>query len=95
LDRQPAEVRGLIKLARNVTIVTWLFYPIAFALKTLLHLDANGEVAIQVGYSLADITAKAGYGLVIYMIARAKTQLEDTHGQTIAADNLGLEPVRN
>jgi len=94
LARQPAEVRGLIILARNVTIVTWLFYPIAFALKTVLNLSSNGEVAIQVGYSLADITAKAGYGLVIYMIARAKTQLEETQGQPIAAENLGLDPAR-
>ena len=30
-------------------------------------------VGLQVGYSIADITAKAGLGLMIYAIARAKT----------------------
>ncbi len=33
-------------------------------------------VGLQVGYSIADITAKAGMGLMIFAIARAKT-LED------------------
>ena len=31
----------------------------------------------QTGYSLADIFAKAAYGLVIYKIARVKSGLED------------------
>ena len=92
--REAPEVRGLIKLARNVTVVTWLFYPVAFAAKTVLTLGSNGEVAMQVGYSIADITAKAGYGLVIYMIARTKAQLEDAGGQAVSTENIGLEPAR-
>jgi hypothetical protein len=31
----------------------------------------------QSGYSIADILAKAAYGLAIYKIARVKSQLED------------------
>jgi len=92
--REAPEVRGLIKLARNVTVVTWLFYPVAFAAKTVLTLGSNGEVAMQVGYSIADITAKAGYGLVIYMIARTKAQLEDVGGEAVSTENIGLEPAR-
>jgi len=76
LTTQPQEVRGLINLARNVTLVSWMFYPIAYAIKTVYGLDANGEVAIQAGYTVADITAKAGYGLLIYAIARSKSRLE-------------------
>ncbi|MBK9162616.1 MAG: bacteriorhodopsin [Acidobacteria bacterium] len=77
LERQPAEVRGLISTARVVILVTWMFYPIAFAIKTLTGTTAEGEVAIQIGYSIADVTAKAGYGLVIYFIARRKSELEE------------------
>lgn len=77
LVRQPEAVRGLISTARVVILVTWAFYPIAFAIKTLTGTTAEGEVAIQVGYSIADVTAKAGYGLVIYLIARRKSELED------------------
>jgi hypothetical protein len=44
-------------------------------------------VAIQVGYSLADITAKCGYGLMIYGIARAKMEAdgESVEGLAVAA----------
>ena len=77
LVKQPAAVRGLISTARAVILVTWAFYPIVFAIKTLTGTTAAGEVAIQVGYSIADVTAKAGYGLVIYLIARRKSELED------------------
>ena len=77
LTQQPEAVRGLISTARIVILVTWAFYPIVFAIKTLSGTTAGGEVAIQVGYSIADITAKAGYGLIIYLIARRKSELED------------------
>jgi hypothetical protein len=30
-------------------------------------------VALQVGYAIADMTAKAGFGLLVYFIARAKS----------------------
>jgi bacteriorhodopsin len=73
IAKEDAEVGGLISLARTVLLVTWLFYPISY-LAPVLGLDgASGETALQVGYTIADITAKAGYGLVIYMIAKAKS----------------------
>jgi hypothetical protein len=34
---------------------------------------ASAEVGVQIGYSIADLTAKALYGVVIYQIAAAKT----------------------
>jgi len=74
LKQQPDDVRRLFSGARWVLLGTWGVYPIAYLLGALgLGGGAVGEVALQVGYSLADITAKAGFGLVIYAIARAKT----------------------
>ena len=35
------------------------------------------EKARQVGYSVADVLAKCLYGLVIYKIARLKSQIDD------------------
>jgi hypothetical protein len=37
---------------------------------------ATSTVAIQVGYTLADVFAKAGYGVLIYAIAKAKSEQE-------------------
>lgn len=86
LARQPESVRGLVKLARAVVLVTWAFYPIAYAIVTVTGTQsASGQVALQVGYTLADVTAKAGFGLVIYWIARAKTEVEAPTGTTLGA----------
>jgi bacteriorhodopsin len=70
---QPPQVQSLIRLARVVVLVTWSFYPLAYILGALGASTGNGQTAIQVGYTVADITAKAGFGLVIYAIARAKS----------------------
>lgn len=75
LDRQPASAKDLVVLARNTLIVTWAFYPIVFILP-MLGLTSAGSVnyAVQLGYTVADIVSKAGYGILIYQIARAKSE---------------------
>ncbi len=78
LARQPEEVRGRISIARYIIIVTWSFYPIAY-LASFLG-GSQAEVILQVGYTIADVTAKAGFGLYIYSIAAAKTELESAGG---------------
>jgi len=83
LDTQPKEARGLLSIARLVLLITWAFYPIAYAIYgdslpgakpgIVGEKSALGVVGIQVGYAIADITAKAGFGVLIYLIARAKS----------------------
>lgn len=89
LDTQPEAARGLIKLARWVIVITWLVYPIAYGLgSTTSALEAasggtagaGGIVGLQVGYAIADMAAKAGFGMLIYFIARAKTQEDASNG---------------
>ncbi|MFN0246412.1 MAG: bacteriorhodopsin-like [Kofleriaceae bacterium] len=72
-ETQSPQVQSLIALARRVVLVTWSFYPIAYILGAVGASSGAGETAIQIGYTIADITAKAGFGLVIYAIARAKS----------------------
>jgi len=76
IQRQPKEVQGLINFARVVVLITWSFYPIAYVIGALGGKTATGVVGLQIGYTLADIFAKAGFGLVIYAIARKKSELE-------------------
>jgi hypothetical protein len=41
----------------------------------MLGIDTQSAVvAIQSGYALADVAAKCGYGLLIYFIARTKSE---------------------
>ena len=88
LDSQPPAARRLIEIARLVILVTWAVYPIAYALGGTPDalrakagiadaasgiVGANGIVGLQIGYAIADMTAKAGFGVLIYFIARAKS----------------------
>ena len=47
---------------------------------------ANAEVTLQVGYSIADIAAKCGYGLLIYNIARLRSE-EEGYELAVRHDN--------
>ncbi len=78
LERQPPRVQVLMRNLRLLLFGSWGFYPIAYLLPLLLGngLTASGVVAVQVGYSLADIIAKVGFGVLIYFIALEKTAHE-------------------
>jgi bacteriorhodopsin len=73
---QPA-VRSTLRGLRLVLLVTWSFYPIAYLFPLLLPDAATAFVLVNVGYAIADITAKAGYGLMIHHVAKTKTELEE------------------
>lgn len=77
LDNQPAQVRKSISQLRLLLLITWGVYPIAYLLPQLGFDGAAAWTGKQVGYSVADILAKALYGLIIYRIARIKSFADD------------------
>lgn len=76
IQRQPASVQPLVSRARTLVLVTWAFYPIAYLGPELGLAGASAETFVQVGYTIADITAKVGLGVYIYFIARGKSEAE-------------------
>lgn len=83
LVNQTERVRILFRNTRWLLLATWGFYPIVYLLPILGVVGASAIVAIQVGYSIADVAAKAGYGLMIYAIARAKTEADEVAGDVV------------
>ncbi|MDQ6650958.1 MAG: bacteriorhodopsin-like [Actinomycetota bacterium] len=77
LERQPAEVRGTVSKLRIMLVGLWGVYPIAYLFPVFGFNGANAFVARQAGYSIADILAKAAFGLVIYKVARVKSEVDD------------------
>lgn len=77
LDRQPAGVRKTIGQLRWLLLLSWGFYPIAYLLPLLNISGADAWVGKQIGYSIADILAKAVYGVIIFQIARVKSKADD------------------
>jgi bacteriorhodopsin len=76
LDRQPAGVAETVGRLRLLLIGTWGVYPIAYIFNIVGDASAESFVAIQVGYTIADILAKCVFGLTILKIARMKSVAE-------------------
>lgn len=79
IERQPENVRELIKKARLLTLASWGFYPIVFMAPYINISGPDAQTIIQVGYTIADLIAKAAFGVMIWMIAVRKSESEK-HG---------------
>jgi bacteriorhodopsin len=74
--RQPSSVAGLVTKARYLTVISWLTYPGVYIIKSM---GIAGDVATtweQIGYSIADVVAKAVFGVLIWAIAAEKSKIE-------------------
>merc|ERR1712118_476609 len=69
-------IKGKIKFAQAMTVISWCTYPVVYLFPMLGINAANSVVSIQIGYCVSDIISKCGVGLVIYQITYAKSQAE-------------------
>jgi len=77
LDRQVPAVVTLVARLRLLVTITWLLYPLSY-LVPLIDLDAEmAFIGRQCGYSIADMSAKCAFSLIIYRIARLNSAYED------------------
>jgi bacteriorhodopsin len=93
LNRQPSGVRRTLSQLRYLLLLSWGVYPIAYLLPMLNIEGADAWVFKQVGYSIADILAKAVYGLIIYRVARIKSFDDDPEFAEVER-SLDEEPAR-
>lgn len=77
-------VKKILSDTRLVLLGTWGFYPIAYLMPQLGVSDQTSTVALQVGYSIADILAKCAYGFMIVAIAKAKMDEEGVTAEGVA-----------
>ena len=82
LGNQPAGVADSVKNLRYLLIATWGVYPIAYCFNVWGDASSDSFVAIQLGYTIADVLAKCVFGLTILKIARMKS-----HAEGMAADH--------
>ncbi|WP_380169063.1 bacteriorhodopsin-like [Jannaschia sp. R86511] len=77
LEGAPKEVSVTVRNLRLLLIATWGVYPIAYLFPVLGIDGADAFVAREIGYSVADILAKALFAIVIFRIARLKSAYDD------------------
>lgn len=75
-SRESGAVSAAINRATMVLLITWCVYPIAYLFPVFDPESQGLEVLRQAGYTVADITAKALYGLMILGIAKARSANE-------------------
>jgi len=79
INQQPEQAKSLISGACILTVIVWCFYPVVFILPMIGFEGGNAFTSLQVGYSIADIMAKAAFGFLIFAIAKRKSELENSH----------------
>merc|ERR1711924_509576 len=66
-------IKGKIRTAQVMTVISWCTYPIVYLFPMLGINAAHAVMGIQIGYCVSDIISKCGVGLVIYQITYAKS----------------------
>lgn len=80
INQQPVAARGLVRKARLLTFASWGFYPIVYMAPYAGITGASATTVIQLGYTIADLVAKAGVGILIFLISVRKSQAEAHDG---------------
>ena len=75
-ERQPERVQTLISGMRWLLIASWGVYPIAYLLPEVGITGATATAGVQIGYAVADLLAKPIFGLLVFSIARIKSQTD-------------------
>jgi len=71
-----AAIKGKIRTAQIVTVISWCTYPVVYLFPMWGITAATSVVSIQIGYCASDIISKCGVGLLIYQITYAKSTKE-------------------
>jgi bacteriorhodopsin len=77
LDQQAQAVVLLVARLRVLVTITWLVYPISYLVPLMDFNTQLSFVARQCGYSVADLSAKCAFSLVIYRLARLNSAHDD------------------
>ncbi|MGY1913929.1 bacteriorhodopsin [Blastococcus sp. HT6-30] len=81
---------------RNATIVllgSFGIYPLIYSIPVFVDVTPAWLTAMQVGYSVTDVVAKVGFGVLIHKVAKLRTAEDvvagvDTHTEPVWASNV-------
>merc|ERR1712007_213476 len=81
--KQAPSVAALTGAARWLTIISWLTYPFVYIIKMLGISGVAATAGEQIGYSFADVVAKAVFGVLIWAIAAEKSKVESEENKPL------------
>ena len=78
-SKQPSPAAAsLVSAARYLTVVSWLTYPCVYIIENVGLAGSTAIMYEQIGYSIADVIAKAVVGVLIWAIASEKSAVEES-----------------
>ena len=92
-ESMSAEVYRTYAKAIILLVSVWGWYPIAYAIHNWTS-DSNATTIIQVGFSFADIAAKAGFGAMIHKIAKLRTAEDVNAGEESHPEDVWISSVK-
>merc|ERR1712118_606945 len=87
-EKQAPSVASLTTYARWLTIISWLTYPFVYIIKMVGISGVSATAGEQIGYTIADVVAKAVFGVLIWAIVAEKSKIEE---KVMAGDLIVLE----
>jgi len=87
-------VKGKIRTAQVVTVLSWCTYPVVYLIPMLGTTGAVSVVSIQIGYCASDIISKCGVGLLIYQITLAKSAKSDIAHTIVTTVTTSVTTIR-
>jgi bacteriorhodopsin len=72
-----SKASSLISAARYLTVVSWCTYPCVYIIKNIGLAGPVATMYEQIGYSIADVVAKAVFGMLVWAIAAEKSRIEE------------------
>merc|ERR1712118_372500 len=72
-SEQDPVIKGKIRVAQVMTVISWCTYPVVYLFPMLGINASTAVVSTQIGYCVSDIISKCGVGLVIYQVSYAKS----------------------
>merc|ERR1711988_48356 len=91
---EDSTVKSQVQWACWATVLSWCTYPVVYMLPMLSGsssgkegLSAEAVVAVQIGYTLADVISKCGVGYLVYRIGIAKSmKLASAEGKPLMGE---------
>ncbi|MGY1822076.1 bacteriorhodopsin [Geodermatophilus sp. SYSU D00079] len=93
LPTMGAEAAASLRNATIVLLSSFGIYPLVYAVPVFADVTPAWFTAMQVGYSVADVVAKIGFGVLVHKVAKLRTAEDvaagvDTHPEPVWSSNV-------
>ncbi|SNS80697.1 Bacteriorhodopsin [Geodermatophilus pulveris] len=87
------EAAASLRNATTVLLASFGAYPVVYAVPVFADVTPAWFVTMQVGYSVADVVAKVGFGVLVHKVAKLRTAEDvaagaDTHPEPVWSANV-------